>query len=84
MVIATNEMEFWLNGHEITHVTGRSLAPNACHGNDLNGEWRAPSGFDSLYIGLERYADSTNEQNLWVDDVVLSDERVGCPTNKHR
>ena len=83
MVTATNELEFWVNGHEITHVKGRAAAADACHGNDLQGEWRAPPGFDSLYIGIERYADSTNDQNLWVDDVELAQERVGCPTAQH-
>jgi uncharacterized protein (DUF1501 family) len=52
---------------------------NACKGSDLQGEWRAPPKFNSLYIGLERYADSANDQNLWIDDVALSKARVGCP-----
>jgi hypothetical protein len=60
-------------------VRGRARAAGACRGNDLAGEWRAPPKFDSLYLGLERYADSANDQNLWWDDVVLSKERVGCP-----
>ena len=36
------------------------------------GEWRAPPKFDSFYIGFERYADSANDQDLWIDDVALS------------
>ena len=35
-----------------------------------------------LYIGFERYADSANDQNLWIDDVVLSKQRIGCDTPK--
>jgi hypothetical protein len=63
-------------------VSGRAAAANACRGNDLQGEWRAPPKFDSFYIGFERYADSANDQNLWIDDVTLSKSRVGCSTPK--
>jgi hypothetical protein len=59
----------------------RARAANACRGNDLQGEWRAPPHFNSLYLGLERYADSANDQNIWWDDVVLSKKRVRCPVN---
>ena len=50
-----------------------------CKGDDLGGEWRAPPKFDSFYLGFERYMDSANDQDLWIDDVVLARERVGCP-----
>jgi hypothetical protein len=79
MEVASNELEFWLDGHEVAHVRGGARAAGACRGSDLAGEWRAPPKFDSLYLGLERYADSANDQNMWWDDVVLSKGRVGCP-----
>jgi len=79
MQVASNEMQFWLDGRKVTHVKARALSAGACRGNDLQGEWRAPPRFDSFYLGLERYADSANDQNLWWDDVVLSRQRVGCP-----
>jgi hypothetical protein len=78
---ASNEMQFWLDGRKVVRVAGKAAA-NACRGNDLQGEWRAPPKFDSFYIGFERYADSANDQNLWIDDVVLSKSRVGCSTAK--
>ena len=79
---ASNEMQFWLDGRKVVHVAGRPKAANACRGNDLQGEWRAPPKFDSFYIGFERYADSANDQNLWIDDVVLAKKRVGCAPSK--
>jgi polysaccharide lyase-like protein len=82
MEVASNEMQFWLDGHKVVHVTGRPKAANVCRGNDLQGEWRAPPKFDSLYIGFERYADSANDQDLWVDDVAMSKRRVGCAVQK--
>jgi hypothetical protein len=82
MEVASNEMRFWRDGREIVHVVGRVKNAMACRGNDLGGSWRAPPKFDSLYIGFERYADSANDQNLWIDDVALSKRRLGCPAAK--
>jgi hypothetical protein len=79
--VASDSLEFWLDGKRITRVAGRA-DESACRGNDLAGEWRAPPRFDSFYIGLERYADSANTQDLWIDDVELSRRRVGCPRTK--
>jgi len=78
MEVASNEMQFWVDGHKLVRVAGKSRMPNACRGNDLGGKWLAPPKFDSFYIGFERYADSANDQNLWIDDVTLSKRRVGC------
>ncbi|MEJ0087308.1 MAG: hypothetical protein WDO72_16675 [Pseudomonadota bacterium] len=82
MEVASDEMQFWLDGRKVAHVKGRARAAGACRGNDLQGEWRAPPKFNSLYLGLERYADSANDQNLWWDDVVLSKQRVRCPAKQ--
>jgi len=81
MDVAANEMQFWLDNRRAVHVRGRASSADACRGHDLAGEWRAPPRFDSLYMGLERYADSANDQNLWIDDVILSSRRVGCPAH---
>jgi hypothetical protein len=77
MEVATQRMEFWLDGKPVTQVQG-GAGPGACRGQDLDAEWRAPPRFDSLYIGFERYADSVNDQNLWIDDVALAKSRIGC------
>ncbi len=81
MEVASNEMQFWLDGRKVAHVTGATAA-NACRGNDLQGQWRAPPKFDSFYIGFERYADSANDQDLWIDDVALSKQRLGCAAKR--
>jgi hypothetical protein len=80
--VATQELEFWLDGVRVTHVRGRGDSGASCKGNDLAGEWKAPPKFDSFYIGFERYADSANDQDLWIDEVLLEPERVGCPALK--
>ena len=82
MDVASNEMQFWLDGRKVVRVAGKPGMAGACRGDDLQGEWLAPPKFDSFYIGFERYADSVNDQNLWIDDVALSTKRVGCSTPK--
>jgi hypothetical protein len=72
--VASNEMQLYLD------VTDRpTTAGSGCLGNGVNGEWLAPPAFTTLHLGFERYQQPTNAQNLWVDDVVVSTERVGCP-----
>lgn len=77
--IASNELQFWIDGRQIARVVDRAAA-NSCRGNDLGGQWLAPPRFDSLYMGFERYGDSANDQNLWIDDVTLARQRLGCPS----
>ncbi len=79
--IASNEMQFWIDGRQITRVQDRTAA-NSCRGADLGGQWLAPPRFDSLYLGFERYGDSANDQDLWIDDVALSRQRLGCPASQ--
>ncbi len=74
---ANDEMQFWLDGAEITdiHVTGMG---EGCVSNDLAGAWPAPAQFEILRLGWEKYQQSS-ELNAWIDDVVVSSARVGCP-----
>lgn len=78
MSVATHEMQFWIDGKPIAHVKN-GAGPKACSGHDLDDRWLAPPRFDSLYIGFERYGDTMNDQNLWIDDVALGQQRIGCP-----
>jgi hypothetical protein len=79
-----NELQFWLNGAELTdiHIRGHARGADGycAHTEDLQGEWQAPPAFQSMYLGFERYESTVNDQNLWIDDVVLSTSRIGCPT----
>lgn len=81
--VATNEMSFWLDGKQLSdlHVADRPSDPEAgCLATEhLQGQWLAPPKFQSLYLGWERYQDTDNDQNLWIDDVAVSQTRIGCP-----
>lgn len=75
--VATNEMELWLNGVNIEdiHITGQG---EGCLGQDLQEQWLAPPAFQTLSLGWERYQSAPNDRNLWLDDIVVSTERIGC------
>lgn len=77
-VVASNEMQFWLNGTELSdiHVTGMG---EGCGGDALDGQWLAPPAFQTLYLGWEHYQQTMNPIDLWMDDIVVGTQRVGCP-----
>ncbi len=80
--VSTNEEQLWLNGNEVSdlHVIDRpTTAGSGCLGNGVNGEWLAPPQFTTLHLGWEQYQQTNNATNLWVDDVAISTQRVGCP-----
>jgi hypothetical protein len=80
--VGRNEMQLWLDGTELTdmHVVDRPTTPGSgCLGNAVGGEWLAPPAFTTLHLGWENYQNSTNDRNLWVDDVAIGTERMGCP-----
>jgi hypothetical protein len=76
--VASNEMQFWMDGSELTdiHVTGQG---EGCVADDLGGQWIAPPAFQTLYLGWEHYQQTANPIDLWVDDVAVGTERLGCP-----
>ncbi len=80
--VKDNALEFWLDGERITRVRDKAHTADACMGHDLQDVWVAPPKIDSLYIGLERYADSADDQHLWIDDVAIAKRRIGCPKSR--
>ena len=47
-----------------------------CISHDTNDNWWAPT-FSAIRLGWEHYQQGPGE--LWIDDVVLDTNRVGCP-----
>lgn len=70
-----NRMELWLDGTPLTQVTINGTG-QGCIDNGLGGKWLLPQ-FDSLRLGWEHYQTSIPIQ-MWVDDVALDTQRIGC------
>ncbi len=74
-----NTLRLWVNGQRLHDIDIEGHG-SGCLGHDLDDQWIAPSAFEVLSIGWQRYQ-SANEQRLWLDDLVVSAERVGCPAS---
>ena len=71
-----NEMHFWLDGAEVPDLTVAGLGQGCVHQN-ASFPWLAPS-FERIELGWESYQ-ADEARVLWIDDVVLSKQRIGCP-----
>jgi hypothetical protein len=71
-----NAMHYFQDGRAITgaSVTGTG---EGCVNAAANFEWTAPT-FETLDLGWEAYQ-TDQPRTAWIDDVVLSTTRVGCP-----
>jgi len=74
----------WLDGQAMTEVDAVGFGKQ-CQGPGFNGKpmmanyrWESPRVFDKVIIGYEQYQDMP-AQEVWIDDLVISTEKVGCP-----
>lgn len=71
-----DEMSFWLDGAPLDDLTVIGMG-EGCIGNDAGGHWYSPI-YDTLRLGWEHYQ-ATSGKELWIDDVAVDVERIGCP-----
>lgn len=74
----------WIDGQAMTEIDAVHNGKQ-CQGPGFNGKpmsasytWESPEVFDKLIIGYEQYQD-TPGQEVWIDDVAVGGERIGCP-----
>jgi hypothetical protein len=75
---ASNEMRYWIDGQAQTGVDVTKVGGGCVPGRaPTGGIWQAPI-FDKLMIGW--YSQPFNKPvELWVDDVAVGTDRIGCP-----
>jgi len=73
----TNTMRFWLDGAAVDSLTVMNTG-SGCVNQPATYTWTAPT-FDRLDLGWESYQQDS-ARTIWIDDVVVSKTRVGCPT----
>ncbi len=69
-------MEFFLDGVQLDDLTVMGMG-EGCVNHDTGDYWYAPI-FDTMRLGWEHYQ-ATSAREMWIDDVALDDERIGCP-----
>jgi len=72
-----NTMRLWLDGTAIDSLTVFGSG-EGCVNAPADFPWSAPE-FASLELGWEFYQQDDG-RTAWIDDVVISSERVGCPS----
>jgi polysaccharide lyase-like protein len=72
----TNSMQFWLDGREIQGLFMDGTG-DGCGDQPNDYTWIAPV-FTRIQVGWESYQ-ADEARSLWIDDVALSEERIGCP-----
>jgi hypothetical protein len=72
-----NTMRFWLDGAAVDSLTVMGTGEGCGH-QPTGYTWTAPT-FDRLDLGWESYQQDT-ARTIWIDDVVVSKTKVGCPS----
>lgn len=79
-----DEAHLWVDGQAMTEVDAVHNGTQ-CQGPGFGGKpmmtayrWESPQVWDKLIIGYEQYQD-TPAQEVWIDDVAVGGERIGCP-----
>jgi len=70
-----NAITMWLDGTQVLSVRDTG---DGCVNQMASYPWTAPA-FDTLRLGWESYQ-TDGARTLWLDDVAISTERVGCPS----
>jgi hypothetical protein len=74
---STSTQRFWLDGQPVADLTVVGKG-DGCIAHDLMDNWYAPN-YNALRLGWEHYQLGPGE--VWIDDVAVAAQRVGCPTN---
>jgi hypothetical protein len=73
----SQQMRFWLDDMSIEDLTV-GTSGSGCVNDGLEGTWFYPT-FEDLAVGWVDYQSNAGSRELWIDDVALGTERVGCP-----
>lgn len=73
-----NEMHLWFDGTLLTDVDVVGMGTRCVNNADLGKPWSAPT-FSFLSLGWQQYQGSNGPLELWMDDVAVGTQRIGCP-----
>jgi hypothetical protein len=73
---ANNEMQLWLDGVELPDLHVQKYG-QGCSSQAVDYPWIAPA-FTDIFVGWESYI-LDEPRTIWIDDLAISTERLGCP-----
>jgi hypothetical protein len=68
------EVHVWVNGSELR------LSPAGSSSHGMTSPSWDPIPFDLFMLGLDGFQNDTLAADFWIDDLLITPERVGCPT----
>ena len=69
-----SKTQLWIDGQPMTQVDLSPATPGSC--KTVQG----PKRFNKMVIGWDVYTTPSElAQEVWIDDIVVGAERVGCP-----
>jgi hypothetical protein len=71
-----NTIRFWLDGQALDDLTVAATG-DGCTQQPSSYVWTAPQ-FTQIDLGWETYQ-AEDARNIWLDDVAIGPQRVGCP-----
>lgn len=75
---AGNQMHLWLNGNLVSDADVITTGTQCVTPQPPNNVWQAPA-FANVTIGWLQYQQSGTAIDVWMDDLVIGTQRVGCP-----
>ncbi len=70
----TSETKFWWDGVEHPSL---DTVPTTKHGGNPSQPFYLPK-FTALWIGWHEYQASTQKWEMWVDEIIVDKQRIGC------
>ena len=74
-----NQLQLWVDNVAQVEIDIANKAIGTCTSGGAR-VWQGPKLFNKMIIGWEQYTSPSEvAQEAWIDDLIVSDQRVGCP-----
>lgn len=75
--VATTRLR--MDGAQVDGLTALGVGQNCVNGQPDSLPWLSPV-IDQMQLGWESYSPDAYQRVMWVDDVVIATEAIGCPS----
>jgi hypothetical protein len=75
---AKNEMHMWFDSTLLADADVIGKGTRCVNNADLTKPWTGPA-FSNLTLGWQQYQASSGALELWMDDLAIGPQRIGCP-----
>ncbi|HET6284776.1 MAG TPA: hypothetical protein VFH73_27720 [Polyangia bacterium] len=72
-----NEMHMWFDGKLLADADIVGMGTRCVNGGDLGKPWAGPT-FSTISIGWQQYQPSSGPLEVWLDDLVVDKQPIGC------